>query len=260
MRRRREIWNFSCRRGSAADADGAETENHVAAGPRTAKTQHGTEAREKQHLVKLAPEFQAVRAGENLIVGHVALGIDGDVQQEAVRQGKFEVVLLRRPGLRIIRKRNQLGGAHEIEGDIVLHGAHSDARHDHLEHQNENENGGEKSAGGRKSQGAENIIEQNFRAILDAADAAMPILQMLRLSSGNLDAHGQISRRNAPGYTRKHNAELAEFFQLPAANAAPFEVLPDHDALFDARSTGHSVIEIAREFGAYGVALHWTPS
>jgi len=53
----------------------------LAAGSWTAEAQHGAEAGEEQHLVELAPEFQTVRAGENLIVGHVALGIDGDVQQ-----------------------------------------------------------------------------------------------------------------------------------------------------------------------------------
>src|SRR5438132_473579 len=84
--------------------DDAETENHVAAGRGTAEAQHGAEAGEKQHLVKLAPEFQAVWAGENLVISHVALCIDGNVQKKTVRQGKFEVVLLRRPGLRIVRK------------------------------------------------------------------------------------------------------------------------------------------------------------
>src|SRR5258708_19360637 len=153
-----------------------------------------------------------------------------------------------------------MSGAHEIESHVVLHGAHGDARHDHLEHQNEDQNRGEKSPGGRKSQRTENVIEQDFGAILDAADAAVPILRMLRLSCSNPNAHGQISGRNALRYARKHNAELAEFFQFAAANVARFEVLPDQDALLDARSTGHGIIEITREFGAYGVALHWTPS
>src|SRR6266849_9578788 len=259
MRRLAETCNFSCRWRSAADADGAEAEHHVAAGSGTAEAQHGAEARKEQHLVKLAPEFQAVGAGDNLIIGHVALGIDGDVQQEAVRQGKFEVVLFRRPGLRIVRKRNQLGGAHEIESHIVLHGAHGDARADHLVHQHENENGGEESASGRDGQRAENVVEQNFGAILDAAHAARPILRMLRLSGSNLDAHGKIGRRNVFGDTREQNGQLAEAFQLLAANAARFQVLANLDALFNARSAGYSIIEIASQFSSYRVALHWTP-
>src|SRR5258708_3229244 len=259
MRRPGEIWNFSCRWSSAADADGAEAENHVAAGSGTAEAQHGAEAGEEQHLVELALEFQAVWAGENLIVGHVALGIDGDVQQEAVRQGKFELVLFRRPGLRIVRKRNQLGRAHQIESHVVLDGAHGSARHDHLEHQHENEDSGEESAGSRNGQRAENVVEQNFGAILDAAHTGGPILRMLRLSGSDLDAHGEIGRRNVPGHTRKHNRQLAEAFQFLAANIATFQVLPNLDALFNARSGGYSIIEITRKFSSYRVALHWTP-
>src|SRR5882672_10974578 len=204
----------------------------MAAGSGTAEAQHGAEAGEEQHLVELAPEFQTVRAGENLIVGHVALGIDGDVQQEAVRQGKF---------------------------DVVLDGAHGSARHDHLEHQHENEDSGEESAGSRNGQRAENVVEQNFGAILDAAHTGGPILRMLRLSGSDLDAHGEIGRRNVPGHTRKHNGELAEAFKLLAANAATFQVLPNLDALFNARSGGYSIIEITRQFSSYRVALHWTP-
>src|SRR5258708_39403022 len=83
---------------------------------------------------------------------------------------------------------------------------------------------------------------------------------MLRLGGGNLDAHGKISGRNVFGHARKHNAELAEFFQLAAANAAPFEELPDPAALIDAPSTAHGSLEIHRAYGAYGLILPWTPS
>src|SRR5260370_9703668 len=209
----------------------------MAAGSGTAEAQHGAEAREEQHLVKLAAEFQAVWAGNNLIIGHVALGIDGDVEQEAVGQGKFEVVLLRGPGLRIVRKRNQLGGAHEIERHVVLHGAHSDARPDHLKHQHEDENGGEESAGGWNGQRTENVVEQNFGAILDAAHAARPILRMLRLSGSNLDAHGAISKRNVFWGTRKQNGQVLETIPRLAANAARFQGLANPDALFNTPTT-----------------------
>src|SRR6266850_5450933 len=243
----------------AADADSAETENHVAAGRGTAEAQHGAEAGEKQHLVKLAPEFQAVWAGENLVIGHVALCVDGNVQKKTVRQGKFEVVLLRCPGLRIVRKRDQFGGAHQIECYVVLDGAHGDARHDHLEHQHENEDGREESACGWKGQRAENIVEENFGAILHAAHSARPVLRMLRLSGSNLDAHGEIGRRNIFGDTRKHHGQLAEALQFLAANAATFQVLPNLDTLFNARSARYRIIEITGQFGSYCVALHWTP-
>src|SRR5216683_3305084 len=82
---------------------------------------------------------------------------------------------------------------------------------------------------------------------------------MLRLSGSNLDADSEISRRNIPGHARKHDRKLAEFFQFLAANVARFQVLTDLDALFNTRAADHCVIEIARQFGSYCVALHWTP-
>src|SRR5260370_31862081 len=148
----------------------------MAAGSGTAEAQHGAEAREKQNLVKLSPKLRALRSGKNLVAGHLAVRVDSDINQQAVRQRKFEVVLLRRPGLRIIRKRNQLGGTHQIESHIVLHGADGGARQNHLEHQDENENGGEESAGPREGQGPENVVEEDFGSILPPANggAAIP--------------------------------------------------------------------------------------
>src|SRR5256886_16518358 len=112
-----------------------------------------------------------------------------------MRQRELEVLLLRRPGLRIVRKRNQLGWAHQIESHVVLDGAQSGARHDHLEHQNENEDGGEESAGSRDGQRAENVVKQNFSAILHAAHTAPAVLRTLRLSGSNLDAQDRKSTR-----------------------------------------------------------------
>src|SRR5260370_40411218 len=83
---------------------------------------------------------------------------------------------------------------------------------------------------------------------------------MLRLSGRDLDAHGQIGRRNVFGHSRKHDGQLAEAFQFLAANAAAFEVLPNLDALLDARSAGDGIVEITSQFSSYRVALHGRPS
>src|SRR5882762_2384256 len=104
--------------------------------------------------------------------------VNGDVKQKAVRQGKFKIILLRRPGLRVIGKCDKFGRAHQIKSHVVLHSAHSGARYNHLEYQDENENGGEKSASGRDSQRTENIVEQYLCAVLHAAHAARPIVRM----------------------------------------------------------------------------------
>src|SRR6266481_132910 len=205
-------------------------------------------------------KFRVRRTGENLVTGHLAVRIHGHIDQQAMRQREFEVLLLGRPGLRIVRKGNQFGGAHEIEINVVLDGAHDSTRHYYLEHQHKNQDGGEKSAGGRHGQRTENVVEQNFGAVLDTANAAGPIPRMLRLSGSDFNADGEIGRRNVFGDTRKHNRQLAEALQFLAANVAPFEVLPNLDALCDARSAGDCIIEITSEFSSYRSALHGRPS
>src|SRR5271163_2511338 len=131
---RREIFM-----GLPADMHGAEAEDHVAAGGGMAEAEHRSEAREKQHLVKLVAERRAARAGENLVVDHLAVRIHGDVQQKTVRQGKLDIMLLERHRLRILRERDQLGRAHEIRGNIVLHRLHDHAGSDHVKYQSENQ-------------------------------------------------------------------------------------------------------------------------
>src|SRR3981081_3124755 len=82
---------------------------------------------------------------------------------------------------------------------------------------------------------------------------------MLRLSSSNLDAHGEIGRRDVFWYARKPNSLLGETFQFLGANVARFQVLTDLNALCNARSAGYSIVEVTRQFGSYCIALHWTP-
>jgi len=83
---------------------------------------------------------------------------------------------------------------------------------------------------------------------------------MLRLSGSDLNANGEIGRRNVHGHTRKHDRQLAEAFQLLAANVATFEVLPNLGALCDTRSASDSIIEITSQFRSYRIALHGSPS
>ena len=52
--------------------------------------------------------------------------VDGDIDQQPMRQRQLDVLLLRRPGLRIVRERHQLGGTQNIERHIVGDGAHGD--------------------------------------------------------------------------------------------------------------------------------------
>ena len=69
----------------AANADGAEAEDHVAAGSWPAEAHHWTEARKEQHLIELVPQIEALWSGQNLIGDHLAVLVDGDIQKQAVR-------------------------------------------------------------------------------------------------------------------------------------------------------------------------------
>src|ERR1700730_12355537 len=114
----------------------------MAAGGRAAEAQHRAEAGEEQHLIKLMAQIGARWTGKDLVADHLAVLIDSDVEQETMWQGELNVVLLWRPGLRIVRERNELGGAQDIERDIIGDGVHGDARRDQLQHKNENKYSG----------------------------------------------------------------------------------------------------------------------
>jgi hypothetical protein len=81
----------------AADADGAEAQDDVAAGSGPAKAGHRVEAREEQHLIELVLHFAGSWTGENLVVQHLTAGIDGDIDHQAVRQSEFGIVIFRSP-------------------------------------------------------------------------------------------------------------------------------------------------------------------
>src|SRR6266403_2951263 len=148
----------------AADADGAEAEDYVAAGDGAAEALHGAEAREKEHLIELMAQVHAVRAGNNLVADHLTVLIHGNIDEQAVRKGKLDVMLLRRPGRWVLGKADQFRGAEDIQRHVIRNGAHRDSGSDQLQDQNKNENGGEKSAGSRNGERAKNIVEQKFRA------------------------------------------------------------------------------------------------
>src|SRR5208282_632946 len=83
----------------AANAYRAEAEDDVAAGGGPTKTHHRAEAGEEQHLLELMTQIGAVRSSKNLVIGHLAMGVDGYIDHETMRQRKLKLVLLGRPRL-----------------------------------------------------------------------------------------------------------------------------------------------------------------
>src|ERR1700730_6995898 len=116
-------------------------------------------------------------------------------------QGELKVVLLWRPGLRIVRERNQLGGAQDVERDIIGDGVHGDARRDQLQHKNENKYRGEKSAGCGNGERPEDVVEKDLGAIAHFTQAAWNVLGDRRLRGGNTNAYRQVRRRNSSRQT-----------------------------------------------------------
>src|SRR6266403_238106 len=186
----------------AADADGAEAQDYVAAGDGAAEALHGTEAREQEHLIELMAQIHAVRAGNDLVADHLAVLVYGDINEQAVGKSKLNIVLLRRPGRWILGKADEFRGAQDIQRHVIGNGAHGDPGSDKLQDQNENENGGEKSAGSRNGERPKNIVEQEFRAIANFAHAAVKILRGNGLRGGYANTHGQIRGRQIPGHAR----------------------------------------------------------
>src|SRR6266403_4950855 len=184
----------------AADADGAEAQDYVAAGDGAAEALHRTESREKEHLIELMAQVHAVRAGNNLVADHLAVLIHGHINEQAVGKSKLNVVLLGRPGRWVLGKADQFRGTKDVERHIIGNGAHGDSRSDKLQDQNKNENGGEKSAGSRNGERPKNIVEQKFRAIANFAHAAGKILRGNSLRGGYTDAHGQVCGRQISGH------------------------------------------------------------
>src|SRR4051812_35452581 len=135
---------------SAADVNGAEAEDDVAAGGGPAEAEHGTEAGEEQHLIELVPKIRASGTRQNLIANHLAVGIDGYIEKQAMREREFRVVLF--PGLREVGERDEFSGLQDVDGHIVLNGANGDARHHQLQHDGEYQDGGYESTSGRHSQ------------------------------------------------------------------------------------------------------------
>ena len=89
--------------------NGAEAKDDVASRGGATKTKHGTETREEEHLVQLVAQVLAVGASEDLIAGHGASGVHGDIHHESVGQGKFHVAKIGGPGLRVGGEFEQFG-------------------------------------------------------------------------------------------------------------------------------------------------------
>src|SRR5882762_11441184 len=104
-------------------------------------------------------QVNAVRAGNNLVANHLAVLIYGDINEQAMRKSKFDVMLLRRPRRRIVGEADQFGGPKNIQRHIIGNGAHGDPGSDKLQDQNKNENGGEESAGSRNGERAKYVVE-----------------------------------------------------------------------------------------------------
>src|SRR5580692_6122760 len=215
----------------AADADGAEAQDDVAARGGPAKTHHRAETREKQHLVKLVPQVSAVGTGENLVAGHLPVRVNRNVDEKPVRKRKLNFMLFGRPGLRVVRQSNQLGGAQNIERHVIRDGAHRNSRNHQLQNERKNRDRRKNSASRGNGKRPQNVVEQNLGAVTQFAETASPILGLLRLRRGYFNTHSQIGWRNISRHAREQHGKLAKGFEFGAAKRAAVQVLTNLDAL-----------------------------
>src|SRR5262249_61333669 len=232
------------RKELAADADGAEAENHVAAGNLAPEALHRSKAGEEQHFVELMLHVLGTRTGNNLIVDHAAVLVDRDVHQQTVRKSQLGIVLFRGPAARRIGKRDELGRLQDIQRSIVGVGLYGEAGSHHLQHHHEDQHGGNKTAGGWDGERTEYIVEQDFRAITETLPARARIESVLNLGCRNLDANRQIRRGRYARGARKQYGQLAIALQLLAADRAGFKMCAHFKAFAGARRAFHRIIEI----------------
>src|SRR5208283_3329172 len=112
-----------------------------------------------------------VGAVDDVVGGHLALGVDDDVDEEIVLE--LHVGMLHLRGDRHIGERDELGGTQQRGGNVVGIGLHGDA--------------GEESAGGRNGERAKDVVDQDFAAILDVLPTTAPILGGLGLRGGHFN-------------------------------------------------------------------------
>ena len=210
----------------AANVNGAEVKNDMAAGSRPAKTQHRAETREKKNLVELMAQRRARGTRKNFIVQHLAAIVDCDIDLEALRKRELDLVLLGSPSLRIIRNGNQLRRTKDIERNIVGNSLQGGTRCHQLQHEDEDHNGGKDPTSGGNRQRAKNVVEKNFGAVAHLAQTAGPILRLLRLRCSHFNANSQIDWRYIFGMRESSTESLRKVSNSARQTVQPFRCSP----------------------------------
>src|SRR3984893_12821720 len=117
-------------------------------------------------------DIQALLTAEHMVSSALSVRVHGDIKEQTVRKGKFGIMLLGSPRLRIVRKGDELGRPQNIERHVVLNGAHEDARHNELQDDDKDQDGKDKAARGRNGKGTKNILEKNLGTVAHSAQAA----------------------------------------------------------------------------------------
>src|SRR6516165_12021544 len=70
----------------APHVHGTEAQHYVTAGSRSAEAEHRAEAGENEHLVELMTQVRSVGTGDDVVIHHLPLGVNGNVDQELISQ------------------------------------------------------------------------------------------------------------------------------------------------------------------------------
>jgi len=189
----------------------------------------------------------------------MARGIAG-TSSSGVRQESSNVVSAhRRPRLAIVLKRKPARRGASIESHMpflrgLTHG--STQRHDHSGARARNEDGGEESAGGRRAQGAEKLVEQiSARSLMrrrrlgnPANGAPEAAATLMRTARSGGEVFGDTSQADGPSLSEAFPVFLAH-------NAATFQVLPNRTLSATRAPPVRASSDITRQFGSYRFAL-----
>src|SRR5271170_4006269 len=134
---------------SAANMDGAEADDHMAASGWPAEAEHRTEAREDQNLIEVMAGFRRSVAVDDVVRGHLPVRIHRHVHQKVVLKFQIRMLHLRHGRHRIIGKRDEFGGLQQAGGNIIRIGLDGNARRDQVKNENKNDQSREKAASGR---------------------------------------------------------------------------------------------------------------
>src|SRR5712692_7700642 len=238
--------------GLALDADFAEAQDHAAPGRGSTKAHLRPEAREQEHLVKLPADAAVLRAGEDLVADHFALGVHRGLDQQRVRTRQTHFVTFHLSRERKRRQALQPRRLEQVGGQIVRHGAERHTRGENLVHHCEHQERGHDTACSWQRHRLQDVLQDQAGA---GPQARGPALRGAHLRDRYLDAHSQVGRGSPTLGARHQRGKFAVALQFIPATSTILQVLA-HRRVF---AGAQRAVQIAWQLASNRPAGHLAP-